>query len=65
MLTEQNKALVVQFYRAFDDRGGEIIAAGTPEQIAANFRSYTGEYLKQALRDHQSAPSDIKTEINS
>lgn len=46
------------------DRGGEIIAAGTPEQIAATSRSYTGEYLKQALIDHQSAPSDIKTEIN-
>ncbi len=31
------------------DRGGEIIAEGTPEQIAANPRSYTGQYLKKVL----------------
>jgi excinuclease ABC subunit A len=29
--------------------GGEIIATGTPEQIAANERSYTGQFLKQVL----------------
>jgi len=28
------------------DGGGEIIAAGTPEDVAANKRSFTGEYLK-------------------
>ena len=27
--------------------GGEIIATGTPEEIAGNPRSYTGEYLKK------------------
>ena len=31
------------------DEGGEIIAEGTPEEIAMNKRSYTGEYLKAAL----------------
>ena len=31
------------------DRGGEIIAEGTPEQVAANPRSYTGQYLKKVL----------------
>ena len=31
------------------DRGGEIIGAGTPEQIAENKRSYTGHYLKKVL----------------
>lgn len=31
------------------DDGGEIVAAGTPEEIAKNPRSYTGEYLKKAL----------------
>ena len=30
-------------------KGGEIIAAGTPEQLAHNALSYTGEYLKIAL----------------
>ena len=31
------------------DAGGEIIATGTPEDIAANERSYTGEHLKHVL----------------
>lgn len=30
-------------------KGGEIIAKGTPEQIAANPKSYTGKYLKKIL----------------
>jgi len=29
--------------------GGQIIAQGTPEQVAKNNKSYTGEYLKQIL----------------
>ena len=28
------------------DGGGEVIATGTPEQVAANSRSFTGHYLK-------------------
>ena len=28
------------------DGGGEVIATGTPEQVAANSRSFTGQYLK-------------------
>ncbi|MBI3428865.1 MAG: hypothetical protein HY050_02155, partial [Actinobacteria bacterium] len=31
------------------DQGGEIIAEGTPEAIANNPRSYTGQYLKPLL----------------
>jgi excinuclease ABC subunit A len=31
------------------ERGGEIIAAGTPEEIAANENSWTGKYLKNYL----------------
>jgi len=31
------------------DKGGEIIAIGTPEQVAAVERSYTGHYLKSIL----------------
>ncbi|MGD8326953.1 MAG: excinuclease ABC subunit UvrA [Sphingomonadales bacterium] len=31
------------------DKGGEIIATGTPEDIAASERSYTGQYLKPIL----------------
>ncbi len=31
------------------DKGGEIIAAGAPEQVASVKRSYTGQFLKQIL----------------
>jgi excinuclease ABC subunit A len=34
------------------DKGGEIIAAGTPEDVAKNPLSYTGEYLKQVLSQY-------------
>ena len=33
------------------DRGGEIVAAGTPEEVAMNPGSYTGQYLKKMLPD--------------
>ncbi|MBN3535005.1 excinuclease ABC subunit UvrA [Mycoplasma procyoni] len=31
------------------DRGGQVIATGTPEQVALNPNSYTGQYLKEIL----------------
>ena len=31
------------------DGGGEVVAAGTPEQIARNPKSYTGQYLRHVL----------------
>jgi excinuclease ABC subunit A len=31
------------------ERGGEVVVAGTPEQVAASERSYTGHYLREAL----------------
>ena len=32
------------------ERGGKIIAKGTPEDVAANEKSYTGGYLKKMLK---------------
>ncbi len=32
------------------DGGGEIVAEGTPEQIAKNLKSHTGRYLKKVLK---------------
>jgi len=32
------------------DRGGQIVATGTPEQVSKNPDSYTGYYLKRALK---------------
>lgn len=31
------------------DRGGEVVATGTPEEVAGNSRSYTGQFLKRIL----------------
>ena len=31
------------------DRGGEVIACGTPEEVAKNPKSYTGQYLAREL----------------
>jgi excinuclease ABC subunit A len=36
------------------DKGGELIAEGTPEDIVKNDKSYTGIYLKQVLKQHDS-----------
>ncbi len=34
------------------DLGGQLIACGTPEALAEQPRSYTGQFLKQSLRQH-------------
>ncbi|MBW4559773.1 MAG: excinuclease ABC subunit UvrA [Mojavia pulchra JT2-VF2] len=34
------------------DKGGEIIAVGTPEEVAKNSKSYTAEYLRQVLQQY-------------
>jgi excinuclease ABC subunit A len=42
------------------DKGGEIVAQGTPEDVAREPRSYTGQYLREILeRSHrtESAPA--------
>jgi excinuclease ABC subunit A len=33
------------------DGGGEIVASGTPEDVAKAARSYTGQYLKPLLKN--------------
>ena len=37
------------------DGGGLVIAQGTPEEVAANERSYTGQYLKRLLAKEDQA----------
>ncbi|MCH2051185.1 MAG: excinuclease ABC subunit UvrA [Trichodesmium sp. ALOHA_ZT_67] len=34
------------------DKGGEIIVCGTPEEVADNFESYTGKYLREVLEKY-------------
>jgi excinuclease ABC subunit A len=47
------------------DRGGELVAAGTPEQVATHPNSYTGQYLKHVLAQYPcqaaaEAPAPVK-----
>jgi excinuclease ABC subunit A len=35
------------------DNGGEIVATGTPEEVAENKNSYTGIYVKKALKGYK------------
>jgi excinuclease ABC subunit A len=39
------------------DGGGEVIATGTPEDVADNSRSFTGQYLKSLLRETRARQS--------
>ena len=41
------------------DKGGEVIAVGTPEEVAGNERSYTGKYLQEVLRQHPAVVGNI------
>ncbi|MFZ3070558.1 MAG: excinuclease ABC subunit UvrA, partial [Anaerolineaceae bacterium] len=34
------------------DRGGELVAEGTPEEICGNPDSYTGQYLQKYVHEH-------------
>ena len=35
------------------DAGGTVVATGTPEEVAANEKSYTGQFLKQELAERE------------
>ncbi len=35
------------------DGGGQLVAKGTPEEVANNEKSYTGKYLKKALKQYK------------
>ncbi len=45
---------LVDFGPEGGDGGGEIVASGTPEQVAADPDSWTGRYLKELLDRHAS-----------
>jgi excinuclease ABC subunit A len=40
------------------DRGGEVVATGTPEQVAEVPGSYTGQYLRPLLDIRGALPDD-------
>ena len=35
------------------DRGGEVVACGTPEEVSENPKSYTGQYIKKMLKKYK------------
>ena len=35
------------------DGGGQLVAKGTPEEVAGNQKSYTGGYLREALKQYR------------
>ncbi|MCP9850321.1 excinuclease ABC subunit UvrA [Cyanobium sp. Morenito 9A2] len=39
------------------DKGGQIVAAGTPEEVAKHPSSHTGRYLRQVLAQHPPEPA--------
>ncbi|MDD3111132.1 MAG: excinuclease ABC subunit UvrA, partial [Methanofollis liminatans] len=39
------------------DAGGEVIATGTPEEVAAVEKSYTGQFLRPLLERQGAAPA--------
>jgi excinuclease ABC subunit A len=41
------------------DRGGRIVATGTPEQIADQTNSYTGHFLREFLETESASPARI------
>jgi excinuclease ABC subunit A len=49
---------IVDFGPEGGDGGGQIVAAGSPEQVAADSESWTGRYLAEILaRSHKRAKS--------
>ncbi|MEE8466188.1 MAG: excinuclease ABC subunit UvrA, partial [Dehalococcoidia bacterium] len=50
----KNSDWVIDLGPGAGDKGGRLIATGTPEQLAANAKSLTGKYLKRVL--HASGP---------
>src|SRR6202044_673770 len=52
---------IVDFGPEGGDGGGEIVAVGTPEQVALSETSWTGRYLKELLDRQASRSSKAKT----
>ncbi|HEY8793802.1 MAG TPA: hypothetical protein VIM15_02570, partial [Gemmatimonadaceae bacterium] len=45
-------------------RGGEVVAAGPPEEVAAATQSYTGQYLRSLLKV-RAAPRTRESAVQS
>ena len=54
---------IVDFGPEGGDGGGEIVAQGTPEDVAANARSWTGRYLAELLERHRERKAARKKKL--
>jgi excinuclease ABC subunit A len=52
----KNADHVIDLGPAGGERGGEVMATGTPEEIAADPTSFTGQFLRETLGRHGRAP---------
>ena len=46
------------------DEGGNVVATGTPEEVAAHKTSYTGKFLKQELKEHKAKIKPTRRETH-
>ncbi|MEE8466009.1 MAG: hypothetical protein V3S68_05975, partial [Dehalococcoidia bacterium] len=56
----KNSDWVIDLGPGAGDKGGKLIATGTPEQLAANAKSFTGKYLKRVLKKSGTAAKPAK-----
>jgi excinuclease ABC subunit A len=54
---------IVDFGPEGGDGGGEIVATGSPEQVAANPRSWTGRYLHELLERHRQRRGERRKQL--
>lgn len=54
---------LVDFGPEGGDGGGEIVAQGSPEDVAANPRSWTGRYLHELLERHRQRKTERKKKL--
>ena len=67
MISAQNLVYSLQGRRLTDNvsltfPGGEIVAIGTPEQVAKNPKSFTGQYLAPLLAKDKSDKKAVDAE---
>ena len=56
----KNAAWLIHLGPEGGDRGGQIVATGTPEEVAKVKESYTGQYLKPVLERDTKVTKEAK-----
>jgi excinuclease ABC subunit A len=60
----KNSDWVIDLGPGAGDKGGKLVATGTPEQLAANAKSFTGKYLKRVLKRSENAAKPAKAKAS-